>query len=169
LIKEGLGDWAIRKSLEFLGNEGCAQIDSVNYASPKGKKALQFGRNGRLFLRKSISKSNLQIKILSLLAPLQRRVLEKLTKHHRSIYYFSLYETRKLLPNPAVHTEYALERLSKLGLVKAVKIGNVMFYTEPKHASRLRNQGKKALLEDKAEFVVVHLLHELIMNLYIKF
>lgn len=166
LLKEGQGEWTIRRSLAFLGSKQCREINFVGYLSPKGRKALQFGRKGRLFYRKTIRKSKLRAKILSLLSPLQRRVLEKFTKHHRDIYYFSLYELRKLLPYPAAFVNYALDRLSKLGLVQLVEIRNVKFYAEPKNVARLMDQEEKVILEDKTEFVVVQRVHELIMNLY---
>jgi len=166
LLKEGLGESAIRKNLEFLGSKQCEKINFVGYVSLRGEKALQFRRKGRLFFKKSIQRGELRIKIMSLLAPLQRRVLEKFTKHHKDIYYFSLYELRKLLPYPGAFVNYALDRLSKLGLVKLIKIRNIKFYAEPKNAAQLRSQEKKVVLEDKIEFVVVQRVHELIMNLY---
>lgn len=166
LLEEGLGKSAIRKSIEFLSSGKCDKIDFLYCQLPKGKKPIQFVGQGRLFFKKYVEKSELKSKILCLLTPFQKRILEKFTKHHKDIYYFSLYDLRKLSPYPGISVIYAVQRLSKLGWIKIVRMGGVQFCVESKNLARLRNQEEEAVLEDKTEYVVVKKVHELVMNLY---
>ncbi len=166
MLKEGLGDWGTRASLRFLGSGQCSRIACVSCGPPKTKKALQFGRNGRLFYNKAMPKEKLRMRILGLLSPLQKRVLKWFTVN-RKTYYYSAYELRKLFPYPGIFLSYSLDRLTKLGLLSIVQSrSGTRFYVEPKNATRLRGEDEKAVIEDKTEFVIVQIVHELIMNLY---
>lgn len=164
LQERGIGKSVIRKSVEFLSSNQCKRVETL--VCKAEKKPLQFPKHGRLFYRKNIQTDLKTERILSLLTPLQTRILEKFSKHHRSTYYFSPYDLRKLVPYAGNSVEYAISRLSKLGLVEMVTLGGFAFFTEPKNADLLRSRTKEITLENKVEFAIVQRIHELIMNLY---
>lgn len=164
LQKDDFGKSAIRRSLKFLSDKKCNLIDVL--VSADGKKLLQFPKQGRIFFSKNTRKNTLIMNILSLLTPLQRQILEKLKSYHKSVYYFSLYELKRILPYAGSYVDYAMERLLDLKLLEMVKVGSSKFYVRPEHVGRLRKQRLEAVIEDKTEFVIVKRIHELIMNLY---
>ena len=164
LLKKGLGISTIRRNLRFLCKE-CAQINVL--ADPNTKKPIQFKKQGRIFFVKTISKHRLLMKIRRyFLTLLQREVLRKFARHHKTIYYFSLYELKKMLPYAGFSIDYAIQRLCRLGLIRKVEINKVQFFVEPKNMDRLRSEAKKAVIEDKTEFLTIKRIHEIIMNLY---
>ena len=164
LEEKGIGKSAIRKSLEFLSANQCRNVEALTWKTEK--KPLQFPKHGRLFYKKKIRTRLKTERILNLLTPLQTRILGKFSKQHRSIYYFSLYDLRKLIPYAGNAVEYALSRLSKLGLIEMVTLSGFPFYTEPENVDRLRAELRDVMVEDKVEFAVIQRVHELVMNLY---
>jgi hypothetical protein len=164
LQERGVGKSVIRKSVEFLSANQCKRVETLIWKAEK--KPLRFPKHGKLFYRKNIRNDLKTERILSLLTPLQTRILEKFSKQHRSTYYFSLYDLRKLVPYAGNSVEYTISRLSKLGLVEMVALGGFAFFTEPKNTNLLRSRTREIILEDKVEFAIVQRVHELIMNLY---
>lgn len=164
LKKRGFGISATRSSLRFLSERKCHLIDVLT--SVDRAKILQFPKEGRMYFTKDIRKDKLRKRIRSLLTRLQREILQKLEKHHKNIYYFSLYELKKLEPYAGSSVDYAVERLSQLELVEKVKIGMHTFFVKDGDARRLRLETLEAIVDDRTEFAVVKRVHELIMNLY---
>lgn len=164
LSKSGLGVYAQRRSLEFLGAGNCKLIDFVKTRT--GSKPLRFGRRGKLFYSLNSPAGNLEITILSLLTPLQRRMFEKFTKINRRVFYFSLYDLRKMHPYPGNVVEYAVGRLEKLGLIQKVSSKQTEFFVYPSRISEFVSQENTIILDDKAEYAVIKTIHELIMNLF---
>jgi hypothetical protein len=94
LLGSGQGKYVTRKSLEFLGSGNCTKVEVL--VSLKDHKPLRFGRRGKLFYRRTIDAEVLRKKIVELLAPLQKRILDKFTKMNRRIFYFSTYDLRRI-------------------------------------------------------------------------
>lgn len=164
LPKSGLGTYATRKSIEFLSSGNCKLIGV--FKSPVNDKELQLGRHGKLFFKKTVSATTLRAKMVDLLTPLQRRILDKFTRVNRRIYYFSMYDLRKLLPYPGNVVEYSVNRLTKLGLINKLNLKQTTFYVHPLRLTKLVKQGKIAIIDDELEFALIKVVHELIMNLY---
>lgn len=164
LLKKDFGNSAIRRSLKFLADRKCNLVDVL--ASVDGKRLLQFPKRGRIYFSKNTRKAKLKMQILDLLTHLQRLILENLKSYHKSVYYFSLYELKRILPYAGSYIDYAINRLLDLELLEMVKVGRSKFYVKPEYVGRLRKEMAEALIEDKTEFAVVKRIHELIMNLY---
>jgi hypothetical protein len=123
-------------------------------------------KHGRLFFEKSISAFDLRVKIVNLLTPLQRRILDKFTRVNLRVYYFSMYDIRKLLPYPGNVVEYSVMRLVKLGFINRVNLGHTAFYVRCSRLTKLIEQSETAIVDDKTEFALIKQVHELIMHLY---
>lgn len=163
LIKNDQGKWATRKSLEFLRSEKCNKLSSLK--NSKGKQ-IQFRNEGMLFFRKDARAQEIRAKVLNLLTDFQKRALETLQKYNKNVYYFSLYDFKKILPYPGFQVAYSLNRLCDLGLITMVKIGKTNFYTEPANVSKLKKASSGILVEDYAEYLIAKRVHELVMYLY---
>ncbi len=150
--------------MEFLASGGCDLIDV--YKPQNEQKPLRFGRKGKLFYVKTIDEIELLSVILTLLAPLQKRILDKFTLLNRRIYYFSLYELKKLNASSGVEVDYAVERLTKLGLLARISIGTTDIFVKPPLVPKLELQMEEVLICEKIEFSLIKKVHELIMNLY---
>lgn len=162
LIDGGWGSSVVRKSLSFLTSGKCGKIDIlVSEGKPVG-----FAKQGKVISAKGVPRKVVLAKVQSLLTKLQGEILQKLEKHHKTIYYFSLYELKKLLPYAGNSVDYAVMKLSKLRLVEPVTIADTQFYTKPKNVGRLELEANKATVDVKTEFAVINRVHELIMNLY---
>jgi hypothetical protein len=164
LRDKGIGTSVIRKSIEFLSSNQCRKVETLYWKA--GNKILQFPKHGRLFYRKNIGSGSKTERVLGLLTPLQVGILKKFSKLHQSIYYFSLYDLRRLMPSAGNSVDYAVDRLTKLDLIKAIALGGFDIYTEPKNTDKLRAEEREVIVENKVEFAVIHRIHELMMNLY---
>lgn len=164
LRKKGLGESAIRGNMKFLSSQQCDQIKLLTY--PSGGKFFQFPKKGRIYFARTIKKSQLRSRILSFLTPLQKEILGKFSKHHKDIFYFSLYELKKLLPYAGNSVGYAIRRLHNLQFVGEAKIEKTQFYVRLRELNRFKISQRQVFVEDKIEFATVKRVHELIMNLY---
>jgi len=164
LLNGKLGAHAFRGSLEYLCTGQCKLVGV--YGLSADQKPPQFGRRGRLFYRRTISTESLQNVIVSLITPLQKRILDKFTLLNRRIYYFTAYDLRRLIPSSGNEVEYAVKRLTKLGLLSKETLKGIDFYVKPSDVPRLLIQERQAIIDDKTEFAVIKIVHELIMNLY---
>jgi len=159
-----LGVHAFRGSMEYLCTGQCKLVGV--YSLSTDQKPPQFWKSGRLFYRRTIATENLQDVIVGLLAPLQKRILGKFTLLNRRIYYFTTYDLRRIIPSSGNDVEYAVKRLTKLGLLSKVTLKGIDFYVEPSNVPRLLIQERQAIIADKTEYAVIKIVHELIMNLY---
>lgn len=162
--EKDLSKYATRKGLEFLSSGDCKLIDCVK--SKIDQKPLRFKRLGRLFYSKNVPTYELNDKVLSLLSPLQTRILEKFFRINRKIYHFSMYDLRKMHPNPGNVVAYSINRLAKLGLVENEKLEETDFFVNPYRLSEFSSQHEDVIIEDKVEYIVIKTVHELIMNLF---
>lgn len=163
LREKGLGEYTIRKNLEFLRLRKCRRIDVLNR---NNRRFLQFKDHGRVFFVNTLPKYILLRKVHRFLTNLQKEILRKFTKHHRSIYYFSMYDIKKMLPYGGTSVEYAVHRLSDLGFIEGVRIGRTQFFVEAQNMERLKDESKDVLIKDKTEFTTIKAIHEIIMNIY---
>lgn len=164
-LKSGIGQYSIRSSVEFLSSRKCSLVEV--FTSPIDKKPMQFGRLGKLFYDSTLSQDKLAVQLISLLTPLQKRLLNRFSNQHKgSTYYFSVYDLRKLTPSAGNNVEYALQRLFRLGLIQKVTLGKTVFFTNPSCLVKFESQKQLIVVEDKIEYTVVKRVHELIMNLY---
>lgn len=164
LLSNKLGEHAFRSSLEFLSSGKCKLVDV--YGIVNGQKPPQFGRQGRLFCSRTISTESQQAVVIGLLSHLQKRLLDKFELSNKRIYYFTTYDLRRLTPAAGNEVEYAIKRLIKLGLLSKVTIAQTDFYVKPHNIPLLLAAEKQAIIDDKTEYAVVKIVHELIMNLY---
>lgn len=164
LAENGFGVSAIRRSYNLLDSGACKSIGVLKCVN--GNKRVQFPKHGKVYFLKAIADETLRSKILSLLTSLQKRILQMLGKHNKKVYYFSLYELRKLLPYAGASVDYAVKRLASLDLIRTVEMKNTKFCCEPQNASRLKSEKRDVVAEDKTEFLAINTIHELIMNLY---
>jgi hypothetical protein len=163
-LGDKLGAYALRSTMEYLSTGKCRLIRV--YGLSDNQKPPQFGRRGRLFYAKEFPQTFLNTVIIDLLAPLQKRLLDKFSSLNKQIYYFSTYDLRRLVPSSGTEVDYALERLVKLGLLSKVSFSGVDFYVRPIHVLRFTNEETQAIIDNKAEYAVVKIVHELIMDLY---
>lgn len=164
LIEKGYGTSVIRKSVSFLISGKCTKVDVLM----SNGKALGFAKHGKVIFAKTAERKVVLEKVQGLLTRLRGQILQKFDRQHRTIYYFSLYELKKLLPYAGNSVDYAIMKLSKLRLVKPVTIDDTQFYTKAENVKRLRMEASKATVDVKTEFAVISRVHELIMNLYPK-
>lgn len=164
LSDEGLGKSATRKSLNFLNAKKCPVVAVLE--GFENKRKLQFKGQGRVYYRTDLPRMRLYEIIVALLTPLQRDILDKLSKQHKNIYYFSIYELKKLLPFTGASINSAVSKLAELDLVKLIEVDRIRFYTKPENVERLNGDIRKAIIDDKAEYEVIKRIHELVMNLY---
>lgn len=159
-----LGSYALRSSMEYLCTGQCKLVGV--YGLSVDQKPLQFGRRGRLFYRRTIATEKLLEVVVNLLTPLQKRILDQFTLLNRRIYYFTAYDLRRIIPSSGNEVEYAVKRLTKLGLLSKETLKGIDFYVEPSNVPRLLIQEQEAIIDDKTEYAVIKTVHELIMNLY---
>jgi len=163
LREKGLGEYTIRKNLEFLRLRKCRRIDALNR---NNRRFLQFKGHGRAFFVKTLPKHILLRKINRFLTNLQKEILLKFTKHHKSVYYFSMYDLKKMIPYVGNSVEYAVQRLSDLDFIEGIRIGQTQFFVEAQNKERLKGESKDVLVKDKTEFKTIKTIHEIIMNIY---
>ena len=163
LLKIG-GEHSAQKSLKFLSSGDCTLVGV--FVSVTDQKPMQFRNRGRLFYRRTLSVNELYSNIIGFLPTLQKKILEKFTKTNKRIYYFSKYDLRKMHPYQGVGIDYALERLIKLGFLEKMTFGSTEFYVGASRAFQLENQKQIVIIDDKVEYAVIKIVHELIMNLY---
>jgi hypothetical protein len=161
-----LGVCALRSSIEFLSSGKCKLVNVFGLSA--NQKAPQFGRRGRLFYSKDLPTTFLNTVILDLLAPLQRRILKKFSALNDRIYYFSLYDLRRIIPSSGTEIDYAVGRLVRHGLLTKLSFSDTDFYVEPANILRLTNEQRQAVIETKTEYEAAKAVHELIMNIYPK-
>lgn len=162
-LEKEQGNWATRKSLEFLRSGRCEHLSILKDLNDD---KIQFKNHGMLFYRKDVPKAEIELKVLMLLTNFQLRLLDTLKKYDRSVYYFSTYDFKKLLPYLGVQVNYALKRLCNLNLIIKMRLGKTDFYTLPNNVSRFKKNCTNILVEDYAEYLIAKRVHELVMNLY---
>jgi hypothetical protein len=163
LIGDRLGSHALRRSMEFLSSGNCKL---VNVYTISDKKSPQFGRKGRLYYSRSLPPAFLKSTIIGLLSRLQNRILDKFLSLNRQIYYFSMYDIRRIVPSSGTEIDYALERLVKLSLLIKVPYSGVDFFMTPNNRLKFENEKQQAIIDNKTEYAMVKSVHELIMHLY---
>jgi len=163
LETKGLGKYAVRKSLEFISKNKCKHIDVLKQNDGRLARSRT---HGRIFFVKSLSRRNLLRFIEDHLTNLQKRILTKFTRLHKDIYYFSLYEIKKLVPYQGNSIQFALQKLLRLGLIKEHKFEKTTFFVKPKNLERLIEEKQTVLENDKLEYKTIKAVHEIIMNLY---
>jgi len=163
LETEGFGTYAVRKSLEFLGKNECQYVDVLKL---KDGRVARFKKHGRIFFVKSLSKRRQVRFVKDCLTNLQRNMLIKFTRHNRRIYYFSLYEMKKLLPYQGNSIEYSLKKLLGLGLIEEILIEKTKFFVTPNRLDRLIQENQTVLENDRLEYKTIKAVHEIIMNLF---
>ncbi len=163
LLAGKLGTYALRSSMEYLSSGKCKLVCVY---STSDKKLPQFGRKGRLYYSRTLPQAFLKSTIISLLSPLQKRILDKFLSLNRQIYYFSMYDVRRIVPSSGTEIDYALERLVKLGLLSKFPYSGIDFYMAPINISKFENEKEQAIIDNKTEYTIVQTVHELIMNLY---
>ncbi len=161
-----LGVYALRSSIEYLSTGKCKLVDVFGLS--KNQKPPQFGKRGRIFYSRALPPTFLNSVIVELLAPLQKRILKKFSDLTEKIYYFSLYDLRRIVPSSGTDVDYALGRLVRHGLLSKVSSSETDFYFNPINASRFYSEEKQAIIDSKAEYAAVKAVHELIMHLYPK-
>jgi hypothetical protein len=164
LAENGFGVSAIRRSYRLLNSGASKSIGVLKCVD--GNKMVQFPKQGKVYYLKTIAEKELSSKIYSLLTSLQKKILQMLSKHNKRVYYFSLYELRKLLPYAGSSVDYAIKRLTSLGLTKIIEMNGTKFCCEPTNAKRLKSHKDEVIAEDKKEFLAINRVHELIMNLF---
>jgi hypothetical protein len=161
-----LGVYALRSSIEYLSTGNCKLVDVFGLST--NQKPPQFGKRGRLFYSRTFPPTFLNSAVVNLLAPLQKRILKKFSDLNEQIYYFSLYDLRRIVPSSGTEVDYALKRLVRHGLLSKVSSLGTEFYVKPIHISRFSNEEKQAIIDNKTEYAVAKAVHELIMHLYPK-
>ena len=164
LLDGKLGTYALRSSMEYLSTGKCKLVGV--YGLDADQKPPQFGKRGRLFYSRAFPPTFLNSAVVGLLAPLQKRLLDKFSSLNKQIYYFSMYDLRRIVPSSGTEVDYALKRLVKLGLLSKMNSSEIDFFVEPIHVSRFTNEEKQAIIDNKTEYAIVKIVHELIMNLY---
>jgi hypothetical protein len=164
LNQESFGEYAARKNVEFLCSKKCDLIEIFEEANEQ--KALIFGRQGKLLYVKTISQEQLKEKVNNLLSKLQKRILQKFSELNQRIFYFSMYDLKRLIPASGNIVEYSLFRLIKLGLITRVYVEKTDFYVLTSQVWRIETDKQSIAIDDMVEFAVVKIVHELIMNLY---
>jgi hypothetical protein len=159
-----IGSYAFRSSVEYLCKGQCKLVGV--YGLCAGQKPPQIGRRGRLLYRRTIAPETLQDVVVGLLSPLQKRILDKFTLLNRRIFYFTAYDLRRLIPSSGNEVEYSVKRLITLGLLDKLTSNEIVFYVKPSNVPRLLLQERQAILDDKTEYAIIKIVHELIMNLY---
>ncbi len=110
-----LGVYALRSSIEYLTTGKCKLVDVFGIST--NQKPPQFGKRGRLFYSRAFPATFLNSVVVDLLAPLQKRILKKFSDLNDQIYYFSLYDLRRIVPSSGTEIDYALGRLVRHGLL----------------------------------------------------
>src|SRR5208283_1224746 len=126
LLKGDFGDYTIRKSVNFLCSNDCCYIAAFRAANDL--KPTVFGRQGKLFYIKDLPEERLKLEIRERLSSLQKRLLEKFSALNKGIFYFSMYDLKRLIPAPGTVVEYSLNRLMKLDIIKSLHLGQTDFF-----------------------------------------
>ena len=161
-----MGVCALRSTIEYLSTGKCKLVDVFGLST--NQKPPQFGKKGRLFYSRALPATFLNSAVIDLLAPLQKRILKKFSDLNEQIYYFSLYDLRRIVPSSGTEVDYALGRLVRHGLLSKVPSSETDFYIKPIHASRFTKEENQAVIDTKTEYAVAKAVHELIMHLYPK-
>ena len=164
LTDNGLGELVIRKSLGFLKSGQCRKVSVLMYR--QGDRFARFHKGGLLFFRTTFKKTELKTRIRNQLTRLQEQILQNIEKQSSKAKYLATYELKRILPYAGVAVGYAIGKLYDLELVEKYNVGGTTFYAESRNIKYLRDHQEDVSIEDKAEFAVVKLVHELVMNLY---
>ncbi len=164
LLEGSCGNYTIVKSIKFLTSGDCRCIEA--FKATNEQKPTIFGRQGKLLFLKNKPEKEVKNKMGSLLTQFQKRLLEKFLSLNKDVFYFSLYDLKRLVPAPGNVVEYTTRRLEKLGFIEKVHLGNTDFYVPKSHAWKMGLDEQSIIVKDLAEFSVLKIVHELIMNLY---
>jgi hypothetical protein len=164
MLQDDLGDYTLRKGMNFLISGGCQYVTAFKVANEK--KFTVFGRQGKLLYLKDLSEKTLKQEIYSLLSNLQRRIVGKFSAMSTEVYCLSLYDIKRLIPAPGSVIEYSINRLIKLDIIKKVTLGQTEFFVLAVQIGKIEADRETILISSLVEFVTVKTVHELIMNLY---
>lgn len=164
LLLDSFGSYTILKSVKFLCSSDCNCIEAFRVANEQ--KAIIFSRQGKLLYVKTISQEQLKNQINELLTKLQRRILDKFSNLNNRIFYFSMYDLKRLIPAPGGVVDYSMRRLVKLGFVMKAYVEKTDYYFLPSQLWRMQIEQQSIIINDMLEYAVIKHVHELVMNLY---
>jgi hypothetical protein len=164
LLDGKLGVYALRSSMEYLSTGKCNLVGVFGLEDKQ--KPPQFGKKGRLYYSKKLPQAFLRSSVLSNIAPLQKRILDKVRKSNKKTFYFSKYDIRRITPSSGIEIDYALRRLVQFGFLSRVFSSGIEFYVETNNLARFHKDEVKAVIDNKTEYSIVKSVHELIMNIY---